>query len=172
MIEQNVQVLKCSDELLWVRMGLQAGCVACNSGMGCGAGLFVKLLQRKPVVLQLARNGISVEAGQMLTLAFPEQLFMQLVFAAYGWPLLAALAGAFAGYGAGSWLQLSPLLLDMATLAAGGMAAWIFLRFIRSEKIAETVVNSLRMTVCFPSDTPNMCNVTPGKPERFLGTSD
>jgi positive regulator of sigma E activity len=167
MIEQNVQVLKCSDELLWVRMGSQAGCAACNSGIGCGAGLFAKLLQRKPVVLQLARNGISVEAGQMLTLAFPERLFIKLVFAAYGWPLLATLAGAYAGYAAGSWLQLNPLLLDMATLAAGGLAAWIFLRFISSEKIAETVLNSLSLTVCFSADTPNMCNATPVKPERF-----
>jgi positive regulator of sigma E activity len=167
MIEQNVQVLKCSDDRLWVRMGSQTGCTACNNGLGCGAGLFAKLFKRKPVVLQLARNDVRVEAGQMLTLAFPEQLYMKLVFASYGWPLLAALAGAYAGYGAGTWLQLSPLLLDTATLAAGVLAAWIFLRFIRSGKTTETILNSLSMTVCFPSDTPNMCNGTVNKPERF-----
>ena len=164
MIEQNVQVLQCSDELLWVRMGSQAGCAACDNGTGCGAGLFAKLLHRKPVVLQLARNGISVEAGQMLTLAFPEQLYMKLVFATYGWPLLAALAGAYAGYSAGSWMQFGPLSIDALTLAAGVLAAWIFMRFIRSGKATETILDSLRMTVCFPSETPNMCNGRANKP--------
>jgi len=65
-------------------MGSQSGCTACDDGRGCGAGLFAKLLRRKPVVLELARNDIDVEAGQMLTLAVPEQLFMRLVLASYG----------------------------------------------------------------------------------------
>ena len=72
MIEQNVQVLRCSNEKLWVRMGSQSGCTACDSGKGCGAGLFAKLLQRKPVTLELARKDLEVKVGQMLTLAFPE----------------------------------------------------------------------------------------------------
>jgi sigma-E factor negative regulatory protein RseC len=109
MIEQNVQVVRCLNERLWVRMGSQAGCTACDNGQGCGAGLFAKLLQRKPLVIELDRNGLDVEAGQMVTLAFPEQVYLKLVLASYGWPLLSALAGAFAGHGLGRWLQLSPL---------------------------------------------------------------
>lgn len=167
MIEQNVRVLQCSDDRIWVRMGSQTGCKACDNGEGCGAGLFTKLLRRKPVVLELARNDFNVQAGQMLTLAFPERLFMKLVFASYGWPLLAALAGACSGYVAGSWLQLGPLMIDVLTLAAGGLAAWIFLRLIRRANTAETILKSLSMTVCLSPDTPDMCNGTARAPERF-----
>ena len=123
MIEQNVHVLQCNVERVWVRMGSQTGCTACDKGQGCGAGLFAKLLRRKPVVLELARNDVDVEAGQMLTLAFPEQLFMKLVLTSYGWPLLAALAGAYAGFVAGSELQLGSQMTDVLTLVAGGLAA-------------------------------------------------
>jgi positive regulator of sigma E activity len=158
MIEQNVHVLQCSEDRLWVRMGSQTGCTACDNGRGCGAGLFAKLLQREPVVLELARNDIDVKAGQMLTLALPEQLFMKLVLSAYGWPLLAALAGAYAGYGAGSWLQLDPLMTDLLTLAAGGLAAWIILRLNRSANTTEAMLESLGATACLRSATPDMCN--------------
>jgi positive regulator of sigma E activity len=158
MIEQNVHVLQCSGERMWVRMGSQTGCTACDNGRGCGAGLFAKLLQRKPVVLELARNDINVEAGQMLTLAVPGQLFVKLVLTSYGWPLLAALAGAYAGYGAGSWLQWDPQMIDLATLAAGGLAGWLFLRLIRRSNTTETILKSLRVTACRLPDTPSLCN--------------
>ena len=95
MIEQNVQVVRCQEKRVWVRLGSQTGCTACDNGNGCGAGIFAKLLQRKPVILELAQNDMSVEPGQMVTLAFSEQVYLKLVFASYGWPLLAALAGAF-----------------------------------------------------------------------------
>ena len=157
MIEQNVQVLQCTDEQLKVRMGAQTGCKACDNGMGCGAGLFAKLIQRKPVVLELARNDIEVEVGQMLTLAFPERLYLKLVIASYGWPLFAALAGAFAGYSAAAWMRLSPVMTDAVTLAGGVLFAWGSIRLISNRKAAEAILNSLNMTVCFPSSTPNMC---------------
>jgi len=160
MIEQNVHVLQCNDERVWVRMGSQTGCTACDNGQGCGAGLFAKLLQRKPVVLELARNDVDVEAGQMLTLAFPEQLFMKLVLTSYGWPLLAALAGAYAGFVAGSELQLGSQMTDVLTLVAGGLAAWIILRLLRRANMAESILKSLNMTVCRTSETPHMCHGT------------
>ena len=160
MIEQNVHVLQCNDERVWVRMGSQTGCTACDNGQGCGAGLFAKLLRRKPVVLELARNDVDVEAGQMLTLAFPEQLFMKLVLTSYGWPLLAALAGAYAGFVAGSELQLGSQMTDVLTLVAGGLAAWVILRLLRRTNMAESVLKSLNMTVCRTSETPDMCQGT------------
>jgi len=98
MIEQNVRVLRCQGERMWIRMGSQSGCTACDNGKGCGAGLFAKLLQRKPVEIELARSDLSIEAGQMLTLAFPEQVYIKLVLASYGWPLLAALLPHMAGH--------------------------------------------------------------------------
>ncbi len=157
-IEQNVQVVSCQDELLRVRLGSQSGCTACDNGNGCGAGLFAKLLQRKTVVLELARNGINIKPGQMVTLAFPEQVYMRLILAYYGWPLLAALAGAFAGYGLGSWFQFGFVMLDLMTLSGGLLTGGFVLRLLKSRTNADTVLNLLQTTVCYSSATPNMCN--------------
>jgi len=158
MIEQNVQVVRCQEKRVWVRMGSQTGCTACDNGNGCGAGIFAKLLQRKPVVLELARNDMSVEPGQMVTLAFSEQVYLKLVFASYGWPLLAALAGAFAGHGLGTWLAVGPGLIDVAALSGGLLAGIFVMRLIKNRKNTESVLSSLQATVYYPSATPNMCS--------------
>lgn len=167
MIEQNVQVLRCESERFWVRMGAQSGCTACDNGKGCGAGLFAKLIRSKPVILELPQKDMKVEAGQMLTLAFPEQVYMKLVFASYGWPLLSALVGAYAGYTLGAWLKFSPLMIDAATLVGGVLFAWLSLRFFGRRKSAETILNSLDMTICHSSNTPNMCNGSENRPEHL-----
>jgi len=160
MIEQNVQVVRCQDERLWVRMGSQSGCTACDNGQGCGAGLFAKLLQRKPVVIELERKDLDVEVGQMVTLAFPEKIYLKLVLASYGWPLMAALAGAFMGFGLGRWLQLGPILTDVATLGCGLLAGAYLVRIFKGRNNSKMLLNSLHMTVCYPAVTPDMCNMS------------
>jgi sigma-E factor negative regulatory protein RseC len=157
MIEQNVQVLRFDDDHLWVRMGAQTGCSACDNGQGCGAGLFAKLIRKKPVILELPRDGLKVEAGQMLTLAFPERVFVKMVFTSYGSPLLAAIAGAFAGHGLAGWLNLGAGLTDATTLFGGILAAWLILRVARRLGNANILLNSLETSVYFPSTTPNIC---------------
>jgi len=157
MIEQNVQVVRCQDQRVWVRLGSQTGCTACDNGNGCGAGVFAKLLQRKPVIMELARNDMNVEPGQMVTLAFPEQVYLKLVFTSYGWPLLAALAGAFAGHGLGTWLQLGPGMTDASTLFGGLLAGGLVMRIGKKRGKADEILSSLRTTVYYPSATPGMC---------------
>jgi sigma-E factor negative regulatory protein RseC len=158
MIEQNVQVVRCSDDRMWVRMGSQTGCTACDNGNGCGAGVFAKLLQKKPVIMELARSDANIKPGQMVTLGFPEQVYLKLVFAYYGWPLLAALAGAFAGYRFGIWVQASPAMVDLATLLGGLIAGGLLLRSLRKGNGAGALLNSLQTTVYIPSATANMCS--------------
>ena len=118
MIEQNVQVVRCGDEKVWVRMGSQSGCTACDNGQGCGAGVFAKLLRRKPVVIEVAQKGLIAEPGQMVTLAFPERIYVRLVLASYAWPLLAALAGAPALFWPGLWLVIHRPLVSVSISAA------------------------------------------------------
>lgn len=158
MIEQNVQVVRCQDERLWVRLGSQPGCTVCDEGKGCGAGLFTKLISRKPVELELPRNGLSVLPGQMMTLAFPEQVYIKLVLMSYGWPLLAALAGGLAGHSLGSWLQLGLVQLDMSTLFCGLLGGAIVMRQIRKQNGTAEFLNGLQSLVYFPAITPNICN--------------
>ena len=94
----------------------------------------------------------------MVTLAFSEQVYLKLVFASYGWPLLAALAGAFAGHGLGIWLAAGPGLIDMAALSGGLLAGVFVTRLIKNRRNTENILNSLQTTVCYPSATPNMCS--------------
>ena len=158
MIEQNVQVVRCSDDRMWVRMGSQTGCSACDNGNGCGAGVFAKLLQRKPVIMELARSDARIKPGQMVTLGFQEQVYLKLVFAYYGWPLLAALAGGFAAFRLGIWAAFSPAMLDLATLLGGLLAGGLLLRGLRKGNGARSFLKSLQTTVYIPSATPNMCS--------------
>ena len=167
MIEQNVQVVRCQDQRVWVRLGSQTGCTACDNGNGCGAGVFAKLLQRKPVIMELARNDMNVEPGQMVTLAFPEQVYLKLVFASYGWPLLAALAGAFAGHSFGTWMQLGPGLIDTSALLGGLLAGGLIMRINKKRGNADTVLSSLKTTVYYPSATPGMCSSAVKEPDQF-----
>lgn len=157
MIEQNVQVVACRDGRIWVRMGSQSGCTACDSGNGCGAGVFAKLLHRKPVVLELEENETSVIPGQMVTLAFSEQVYIKLVFASYGWPLLAALVGAFAGHGLGTWLLMGPGSIDAMTLLAALLSGGLVMRWIKRQGNAASVLKSLDTMVYYPAGVPGMC---------------
>lgn len=158
MIEQNVQVVRCSDNRMWVRMGSQSGCTACDDGNGCGAGVFAKLLQNKPVIMELERSDAQIQTGQMVTLGFPEQVYLKLVFAYYGWPLLAALAGGFVAWQLGAWAALSPGTIDLATLAGGLISGGVLLRILKKQQKTGDFLKSLQTTVYIPSVTPHMCN--------------
>ena len=158
MIEQNVRVVRCQEERLWIRMGSQSGCSVCDSGNGCGAGVFAKLLQRRAVTLELPRHDLNIEPGQMLTLNIPERVYIKLVLTTYGLPLLAALAGVFAGHNVGTWLGLGPLPVDASALVGALIAAGFTVHFMRRRKHVEAILGSLSMTTCYPSTTPNMCS--------------
>ena len=157
MIEQNVRVVRCAEERIWVRMGSQFGCTACDNGNGCGAGVFAKLFQRKPAIIELPRQQVDVKPGQMVTLAFSEQVYLKLVLAFYGWPLVIALIGAAVAYGLGTRLQLGLFTLDVITLLGGLLAGGVFMRVLKKYKRADTLLNSLQMAVYYPSATPDMC---------------
>lgn len=159
MIEQNVRVVRSQGERMWVQMGSQSGCSACDNGKGCGAGVFSKLLRRKPVVIELSRNNMEIEAGQMLTLAFPERVFIRLVLASYGWPLLAGLVGAVSGHSLCVWLQFGAMMVDIGTLAGALIAGAVALRLIRNRTNFELIFNTLKTTLYYPSVAPNMCSM-------------
>jgi sigma-E factor negative regulatory protein RseC len=158
MIEQNVQIIRCQDERMWVRLGSQSGCRACDNGQGCGAGLFARLLHRKPVEIELKRNELKVEPGQMLKLALPEKLYIRLVAASYGWPLLAALVGASAAYSFSANSQMDPMMIDLATLSVGLLSGILTIRLCRKRTDTAAILNSLQSKVYFLSETPNMCS--------------
>jgi len=166
MIEQNVQVVRCDEQRIWVRMGSQTGCSACDNGQGCGAGVFAKLLKRSPTVVELPRQDVDVEPGQMVTLAFPEQVYLKMVLAYYGWPLLAALTGGACAYSLGTWLQFEAAMLDVATLIGGLLVGGMAVRAVQKYKGSEVLLNSMQMAVYFPAATPHMCDRVMNEPEQ------
>ena len=157
MIEQNVQIIRCEDSSVWVRVGSQSGCSACDNGQGCGAGVFAKLLQRKPVVLELPVVNDDLKVGQMATLSFPEQLYLKLVMANYGWPLLAALLMAAAGYAILSKYLTAGFGLDALTLFSGLLGAAMVMGVTRRRGASKRILNEMKMAVCKPSASPGMC---------------
>lgn len=112
-----------------VRVGGQSGCSACDQGKGCGAGIFGKLLRRKPVVLEVA-NAIGAGEGQAVMLAISETLFLRMVMRLYGWPLLAGLAGAAVAQWLAARSGVGTGIADIATLvtALGAVASVLIFR--------------------------------------------
>ena len=78
MLEQQGQVVATAGGRASVRLGGQTGCAACDAGRGCGAGLFGRLLRRRPVVLEFD-NHLDARCGQEVLVGLSERWFLQLV---------------------------------------------------------------------------------------------
>jgi sigma-E factor negative regulatory protein RseC len=121
MIEQQGLVVAVSGEIASVRLGGKSACAACNAGKGCGAGIFGRLLKRKPVVLEL-QNGPGARTGQSVIVGLPEALFLRLVFNFYLFPLVAGLAGAAIGHYVSVKLQVDSAASDGLALLGAVLA--------------------------------------------------
>ena len=129
MIEQQARVLRNEGTQAWVQVGAQSGCPACDAGKGCGAGIFGRLLQRRPIELQVD-NPRSAQPGQGVLLGIPDGTFLRLVFRMYGAPLLAGLAGALLGHQLATSITDATGAIDAASLAAGVLVAWGVFRYL------------------------------------------
>ena len=130
MIEQQGQVIAVSGDLASVRLGGNSGCPACDAGKGCGAGIFGRMLQRKPAVLDLD-NTLDVSAGQAVVVGLPESLFLRFVFHLYLTPLLAGLAGAALGHSLSIRAGAGPGVTDGWSLFGAITAALLALAWSR-----------------------------------------
>ena len=134
MIEQQGVVVTSDERRVSVRLGGRSGCSACDAGRGCGAGVFGRLLQKRPVTLSFD-NHLRARPGQAVLVGVPEKLFLALVLRFYLYPLLGGLAGATVGFMAASSLNLGPGAADLAALLAGAAGALgLLLRARRGER--------------------------------------
>lgn len=164
MIEQNVRVVRFRDGEVWVRLGAQSGCRSCENGQGCGAGLFAKLFRGKPVILVLPEKALELRTGQMLVLGIPESLYLRLVWATYGLPLLAALAGAMAGLFLAGGYGLGTVQTDLIVLMAGLLAAWLTLRQTRRRMHSGKVRHWLQSLEYYPASETTGCDPLSSRP--------
>jgi sigma-E factor negative regulatory protein RseC len=130
MIEQQGLIVAVAGETASVKLGGSSGCVACDAGRGCGAGIFGRLLQRKPVVLDL-HNQVGARLGQAVMVGLPETLFLRLVFSFYLFPLLAGLAGAVIGHYVSVKLQVHSAASDGLALLGAVLAGAFALKWNR-----------------------------------------
>lgn len=130
MIEQQGLVVEASGEMVSVRLGGSSGCAACDAGKGCGAGVFGRLLQRKPVVLEL-HNAPGARVGQAVMVGLPEKLFLRLVLGFYLYPLLAGLAGAVIGHYVSVKFRAGPATADGLALLGAMLAGTTVLMWKR-----------------------------------------
>ena len=127
MIEQQGKIVWAEGEHAAIRLGASTGCSACDAGKGCGAGVFGRLLQRKPVTLEL-KNTVDARAGQAVVVGLPESLFLSLVIRLYLAPLVGGIGGAVVGHLVAGRYGASPAIADLAALvgvfAGGGCLLW------------------------------------------------
>lgn len=160
MIEQQGRVTAVSGTRVRVRMGGTSGCTACDAGRGCGAGIFGRLLQRRPVELDF-ENHVGAGIGQAVMVGLPEALFLRLVLRLYLLPLLAGLAGAVAGHYLVYRTGLQGAAVDLGALAAGLVAAWLVISRIgknATELTNDPAVHLLRIVHPGISNSTESCN--------------
>ena len=121
MLEQQGRVVAAANGRVSVRLGGQSGCAACDAGRGCGAGVFGRLLRRRPLILEFG-NHLDARCGQAVVVGVPEAWFLRLVARFYLLPLLAGLGGAAFGHYLSVMMQAGPFGRDFIALA-GGIAA-------------------------------------------------
>jgi len=124
-IEQQGRIVTAASERAVVRLGGTPGCAACEAGHGCGAGIFGRLLRRRPVELILD-NHLQARVGEAVVIGLPEAWFLRLVLRFYLIPLLAGLvAGALGHYlsrVAGAAMAVTDLVTLVTAVLAGGWA--------------------------------------------------
>lgn len=121
MLEQQGQVTAAVGGRISVRLGGRSGCAACDAGRGCGAGVFGRLLRRRPLVLDF-ENHLDARVGQAVVVGVPEAWFLKLTARFYLVPLLVGLGGAAVGHHVSVMMEADAALRDLAALA-GAIAA-------------------------------------------------
>jgi sigma-E factor negative regulatory protein RseC len=155
MIEQQGKVVAIVDGRACVRLGGTSGCTSCDAGKGCGAGVFGRLLKRKPLVLELD-NRVNAAAGQPVIVGIPEALFLRLITRLYLFPLLAGIAGAAFGHYLAVLNGVGIAGSDLITLLcglAGGSAVVLWNRNDSREFPKSFIVHLLRIVEIQDSGT-------------------
>lgn len=144
MIEQQGKVVAESNGQVKVRLGGQSGCTACDAGKGCGAGIFGRLLNRKPLLLEF-ENTIGAVCDQAVMVGLPEKLFLRLVSRLYLAPLLAGLAGAVVGHYFSVNVEAGRAAADAVTLAGALVAGGFVLRHYRRKPLEFSGVSAVHL---------------------------
>lgn len=158
MIEQQGQVVRIVAENAYVRVGATTGCPTCESGKGCGGGIFARLVPKKPVTLEvpILSDSPRVTVGQQVMLGLPDVFFLRWTALMFGLPLLFGLAAA----GLVQWglnikaAASSAFTVDIMVLISAITAAVFTLILIRRQsKSIRQSIKCLRLLSILPADS-------------------
>ena len=129
MIEQQGMVTKLSMNRAMVRVGSTTGCLTCETGQGCGGGIFARLVPKKPVVLSvpLRVDSPPVRVGQRVLLGLPEAYFLRWVTLLFALPLVTGLSAATIVQLAFSTQAAQPIMDVLVLLTLVVVAALVFM---------------------------------------------
>lgn len=135
MITQQGRVVALEGDEALVQIGGASGCPACDAGKGCGAGVFGRLLSKRPVTIHVP-NDVGVDIGQAVQVGIPEERFLALVFRMYAVPLIAGLLGAAVGFAVAVRIGLQGFAADFWALVFALGSAGLALTWSR-RRLAE-----------------------------------
>ncbi len=136
MISQKATVVAIENDRIWVEAERQSTCGGCQIRQGCGTGLLAKHVGKRFNRIAVPNNK-SVQIGQQVTVAIPEDALLQGAFMMYLVPLLAM----FAGAGLARWFTWPEPLQIAAGLAAllGGFL-WVASRLKQKNSVIPTQI--------------------------------
>ena len=159
MIEQQGRVVQVLPRQACVEVGPAEGCSRCANGKGCGAGLFVRLINRKPTRL-LIDSSEQLQPGQSVTIGISESLFLRWVARLYGLPLVAAFTITIPVQIVADQIALAPGLTDFAVLA-GSVSGFVATLMILKKRIA-TGLSESGLYLLSNRSSPHLRNCTAG----------
>lgn len=154
MIEQQGEVVAAEASRVFVRLGGKSGCPACDAGRGCGAGLFGRLLRRRPVLLSFD-NHLRALPGQSVIVGLPEAWFLRLVSRFYLFPVVAGLVGGGIGHYVSEMLLLNASATDGLTLLAAVLTGAIVLRRNRHWSLEFSGSSGVHLLRVLPGHEPD-----------------
>lgn len=152
MIEQQGRVSSLESGRASITLGAVSGCPACDAGKGCGAGVFGRLVQGKPLTLSL-ENQVELQPGQAVTVGIPEAVFLRLLVKLYLAPVLAGLAGAAMGHYLAFILSLENLAQDLLALTGALILAAVTLHFKKNSNYWAEGERMVQIRHCAGSET-------------------
>lgn len=128
MIEETGRVIEVRDGYAWVECVPASGCGSCAAGRGCATAVLAGVLGRRRAPLRVA-NRLGASVGDQVVIGISESGMLRGSLAVYAVPLAGLLGGAVAGhYLAAVAATGYPELASILGAAAGFWAALAWLK--------------------------------------------
>ena len=127
MIEESGRIVAVSDEKVWIEIIRTSACDTCKAQKGCGHGLMNKSSLGQSFQLDVMKNGLSANVGDIAIIGIPEDSLIKASLISYLMPILLLLI--LAAIGKLLFGELASIIMGMLGLVVG---------FILVRKIGES----------------------------------